>query len=457
MRKIHIILGETGYVLRDDFPQIAKYVVNLRKERKIQDEITLLKMVEEKFGTPPEMIKFAEKPKRFAMFGVPNVDIDSGSLDQMKKVMRLPVVKSGALMADAHQGYVMPIGGVAALDKAVSPSMVGYDIACRMTLTIIKSMTPKYARSERKNLLKSIIDVTHFGMGRANFISGKKRDHPVMDDPRWKEIHILRNQKATALNQLGSSGGGNHFVDLVIGKIDQDVDWLPLNVGDEFVGLLSHSGSRGAGNTLAKHYMQLAVKETKLIAKGVPRGYEWLSIERDTGREYMTVMNLMGDYAQANHHLIHDQFLKRIRAKSLVRLENHHNFAWLQSNDSVIHRKGATPAEKGQAGLIPGSSASPSYIVEGLGNPEGLWSSSHGAGRVCSRQKAKESYDKELVKLTYEEADVLIHNVGKDENPYAYKDIKRVMELQEGQLIRSVATMQPIVVVMSSGRSDEGN
>jgi tRNA-splicing ligase RtcB len=357
------------------------------------------------------------------------------------------------MLPDAHPGYALCIGGVAALDRAISPSFVGYDIACRMTLTIL-DLSPEEFTSHRAELAKDMVAVSSFGKG-SGFEGRERRDHPVMEDPLWNQLPQLRQLKPLAWQQLGSSGGGNHFFDAIIGQVTAPADWLPLEVGRNFVAIMTHSGSRGTGHKLATYYVKLAEQETAQVARGIPKGYEWLTLEADAGREYLHVMELMGRYAQANHHLIHNLFLKRTGLTGLARYENHHNFAWLNPDGTVIHRKGATPAATGQVGIIPGSSGTPSYLVEGLGNVASLESSSHGAGRPFSRSEAKRRHDEALFQQWMAENDILHIGVSPDETLLAYKDIDRVMALQS-DLVRPVARMLPAVVIMG-GASDDGD
>jgi tRNA-splicing ligase RtcB len=296
--------------------------------------------------------------------------------------------------------------------------------------------------------------VTSFGVG-AGFRGRERRDHPVMGDPLWQELPHVKKFYSKAWEQLGSSGGGNHFFDALIGEVIEKVDWLQLEPGDEFVAIMTHSGSRGTGHNLATHYIKLAAQETRRVAKFIPKGYEWLDTTTDAGQEYLKVMNLMGRYAQANHHLIHRHFLKHAGLSSLGQFENHHNFAWVQEDGAVIHRKGATPAAKGQVGLIPGTSGTASYIVEGLGNADSLNSSAHGAGRPFSRTEAKRRHDETYVKNWMKQQDVWHFGLEKDETLLAYKDIERVMSLQR-ELVKPIARMFPKIVIMG-GRSDDGD
>jgi tRNA-splicing ligase RtcB len=296
--------------------------------------------------------------------------------------------------------------------------------------------------------------VSSFGQG-SGFQGSQRRDHAVMAEPLWNELPHLRQLKPLAGQQLGSSGGGNHFFDALIGEVTAAAEWLPLAVGQRFAAIMTHSGSRGTGHKLATHYVKLAEQETGRLARGIPKGYEWLDTGSDAGREYLQVMALMGRYAQANHHLIHDLFLQRSGLNGLARYENHHNFAWSRPDGTVVHRKGATPAGKGQVGIIPGSSGTPSYLVEGLGEPASLESSSHGAGRPFSRTEAKRRHDDPLFRQWMAEHDILHIGVSPDETLLAYKDIERVMALQT-DLVRPVARLLPTVVIMG-GAADDGD
>jgi len=394
------------------------------------------------------MLTYRDKPKDYKIFGIPGVDFEYEALEQMNKVMSIPVSLEGAVMPDAHVGYGMPIGGVAALKDAVSPNFVGYDIACRMTLTILDIDIPELLKN-RELIAGHMLASSSFGVGS---ISNRRTDHPVMYSPLWKELSHLKELQSLAEEQLGTSGSGNHFFNAMIGQVVNEADWLPLNVGDKFVAIMTHSGSRGVGHKLATHYIKLAKQETKAIAKGIPRDYEWLDIRKDSGREYLKVMSLMGEYAEANHQIIHDSFLKKSGLKQIVRYQNHHNFAWEGPNGIVIHRKGATPAQLGQIGIIPGSSGTASYLVEGRGEVTGLCSSSHGAGRKFSRNEAKAKYKKHIVDAHMKDYDILGIGINKDETLMAYKDIEHVMDLQK-DLVSPVARMLPKVVIMAGKRN----
>jgi len=429
---------------RADFGEIAKranHLVNVQG-------LSITKMVEVLMTEYLPRATYREKSPKFEIFGEPGVDIDWGAIEQMKKALRLPVAVAGALMPDAHQRYALPIGGVVELENAISPAFVGYDIACRMTLTIL-DITPKEFMAERLRFAEALRSVTSFGKGAAGF----DHDHPVMYDSRWSEIKALKQYASLARLQLGSSGGGNHFADLLVGRAVKD--GLGLRRGQEFVALMTHSGSRGTGHEVATYYAGLASRLMQTYATRIPKGYEYLPADSEVGQEYLSAMNLLGEYARANHQLVHDGFCKATGLRAEYRFENHHNFAWATDRGTYIHRKGATPAGKNVPGIIPGSSGSKSYLVIGKGNEASLRSSSHGAGRPFSRSVAKARHNEEFVTEWMKEHDVITFGLAPDETVMAYKDIERVMNLQS-DLVTVVAEMEPKVVLMG-GESDDGD
>ena len=443
----HKLLNEYRHLA--NFPAIAQGAAAWAKAHPMGTEDELLAWVDAEFASSP-MLTMAAAPAPFAMFGAPEEHIPLGAVEQMNEVMRLPVAKHGALMPDAHLGYAMPIGGVVSLENAISPSFVGYDISCMMQLSLV-DLTPEDFMAARPYLAGVLQGETAFGLG-ANFAGGE-REHAVMDDPRWREINVLTGLKALAQHQLGSSGGGNHFADLVI--LDFVKDHEAYKAGDRSVGLLTHSGSRGVGHKTATYYVQQAARATRGIAQDIPAGYEWLDLALEWGQEYLTAMQLMGDYAHANHDLIHDHFVAAAGLHCDYRVWNRHNYAWVEE-EGVIHRKGATPAAVGDIGIIPGSSGTPSYLVRGLGNAASLNSSSHGAGRWFSRKEAKRRHDEQAFLQHMAAQDILHFGLAPDETFQAYKDIEMVIGLQADVLVEVVAKMTPKVVIMG-GMSDDGD
>ncbi len=373
----------------------------------------------------------------------PDADITPAALAQLQLALRLPVAEAGALMPDAHVGQPLPIGGVLALHRAVSPSLVGVDIGCRMHLSVY-ALPPAEMAARRDALFHDLRAVTAFGLGRE---AVGRPDHPLLDDTeRWALTAQTKTLRARARRQMGTSGSGNHFAEIVTGeRLDAD-SGLP----ETFCGLLTHSGSRGVGYAVAEHYMRLAAAETARTAR-VPKRCEWLDLDGDAGREYWAAMTLAGDFARACHEVIHAAFARRAGLTPLLTVDSPHNFAWQEDGtDRVVHRKGATHAAPGLLGIIPGSMASASYLVRGLGKAEALHSASHGAGRVGSRAEARSQISLADARRQMARLDVLVDGLSADESPAAYKDIERVLRLQvEAGLLAPLARMRPVAVIMA--------
>lgn len=448
---INELLRQHNYHLHNDFKAIIAQAVALHQQGKGQAEI--LNSVRATYGeVTRQTMRTNAAP--LAQFGVVGVDFDPATISQMYDALKMPVAVQGALMPDGHKGYGLPIGGVIALDNAVWPGGVGYDIACRVSITIFHpdQLSPADVRKNRGQFLADMQAVSHFGPDNPPW----RRDHRVLEHPLWKTDPILRGLLPKAAAQLGTSGAGNHFVDLMIGRSKSDL--LAIGDGQEFVALVTHSGSRGVGHAFAEHYIKVAEQETAKRAVGVPKGYGWLGLDTEAGQAYWAGMELMGEYAQANHHLIHQEFVKRIGLdRAYLFFENHHNFAW-REDGLVVHRKGATPARLGQYGIIPGSVADYAYLVQGRGNRASLFSASHGAGRNFSRTEAIKQFDASASNKRMAEWGVLAHGVAQDESFHAYKPMSQVMPNQEGILVDVKAVLQPAVVLMGGfTKSDDGD
>jgi tRNA-splicing ligase RtcB len=292
-------------------------------------------------------------------------------------------------------------------------------------------------------LKKAIAEETRFGVGAA---FKKRRHHAVMDED-WSFAQPVKTHKDKAWSQLGTSGSGNHFVEFGILTL-QNPD-LGLTAGT-YLALLSHSGSRGTGNIIATHYSKLAMQ----LRPELPRELQhlaWLDLETQPGQEYWHAMELMGRYAAANHALVHEHVLRNLGVEAILDIENHHNFAWKETHfgrELIVHRKGATPAHEGVVGIIPGSMATPGFVVRGKGKPESLHSASHGAGRRMSRKAAKKQYNWSDSRAFLKERGVILISAGLDEVPMAYKDILSVMQAQQ-DLVEPIARFDPKLVKMA--------
>ncbi|MCW3788174.1 RtcB family protein [Plebeiibacterium sediminum] len=363
-----------------------------------------------------------EKP--FAIYG--NKHITHDTVRQMATAIQLPISEYGALMPDAHVGYGLPIGGVLAARNAVLPYGVGLDIGCRMSLSIY-DVPSEFIKRNSYQIKTALKEQTHFGIGK---IEKHNLDHEILERNEFNEIEILRQLKGKAQNQLGSSGSGNHFVEF------GTVELGPENAFDlkegKYVGILAHSGSRGLGASIADYYTKVA-KRVCLLPNGAQH-LAWLDLDSEAGQEYWLAMNLAGDYAKACHDTIHYRLSKTLGLKPVLHIENHHNFAWKEQIDGqelIVHRKGATPAAKGQFGIIPANMIDPGYIVSGKGDGASLNSASHGAGRRLSRKKAKDSYTGSELKKLLNQNKITLIGGGTEEAPMAYKNLEEVMGAQK--------------------------
>ncbi len=391
----------------------------------------------------PPPLRMRSEPVKYRQWGT---GLEPEAVNQMEKACLLPVSVAGALMPDAHLGYGLPIGGVLATDNAVIPYAVGVDIACRMKLTVLD--LPVDALDQHQDRLTRAIEAeTRFGVG-ASF--KQRRQHDVLD-ANWNVSSVTQQNKDRAWAQLGTSGSGNHFVEFglftarnAIGKLEPGT----------YVALLSHSGSRGTGAAVCDYYSKLASSLSPDLPNELKR-LAWLSLNSQAGQEYWAAMELMGRYAAANHALIHRYVAANLGAQVLLDVENHHNFAWKERHvingverDVIVHRKGATPAGEGVLGIIPGSMASPGFVVSGKGNAASLNSASHGAGRAMSRTQATRTLDWKQANAVLRERGVTLISAGLDEVPAVYKNIHEVMAAQD-DLVTILGQFDPKLVKMT--------
>ncbi len=381
----------------------------------------------------------------YSIYGA--MGIEEGARNQMEIAMKLPVTVGGALMPDAHQGYGLPIGGVLATRNAVIPYGVGVDIGCRMCLTVYP-LDESYMERNRSRLNQILLDNTCFG----SELFQRPIAHEVLDRKVFDEITLLKKLKGRAARQIGSSGSGNHFVEFGLVSLPDDNVWK-LSTGNH-LAVLSHSGSRGLGAEIARHYTRVA-KEICLLPREAA-DLAWLDLDSEPGQEYWLAMTLAGDYAAANHEQIHQRVGIALGEDALFRVANHHNFAWKEKMDDgtevIVHRKGATPAGEGVLGVIPGSMTAPGFVVRGKGNSHSLNSASHGAGRTMSRSMAKHSITVKMVSDELQRAGVQLMGGGPDEAPMAYKDILDVMRSQD-ELVEVLGMFTPKIVRMCGDHS----
>jgi tRNA-splicing ligase RtcB len=376
------------------------------------------------------------------------------TLRQLDNAAHLAVSQAAALMPDGHPGYGLPIGGVLGTENSVIPYGVGVDIACRMRLSIFDE-SPNILNAQNERFRKALLFNTRFGIGERDGEWGprERRDHPLLDDPRWHELALLRHQHDKAVRQMGTSGTSNHFAEWAALTALEDIPQLGLHAGDIRLCFVTHSGSRGVGATIAQEYTRIA----KSLHPELPKQFQelaWLDLDSEAGQEYWLAMHVAGDFASACHQTIHQTVSAAAGLEAAAFVENHHNFAWAEEHGGktlIVHRKGATPAAQGVLGVIPGTMADKGYIGLGLGNQASLNSSSHGAGRPRSRTASKQMITRHQrdAYLKQHGVELLNPDAGVDESPQAYKNPAEVMA-QQTDLVRPIAVFQPLMVMMAS-------
>ena len=353
--------------------------------------------------------------------------LEATALEQFNSAMEQDFSVKGALMPDAHTGYSLPIGAVVATDGMILPSWVGFDIGCGMC-----ALRTSFKSADIEQNGKAIFDEIYKRVP----VGFAVHQHPVdcdLDPDDLAELGRKAFDKRKGFRGIGTLGGGNHFIE--IGKDETDTVWIVI-----------HSGSRGVGHGIATEYVRLADPDNK-----VRDGHHGFLVDSDDGQAYINDLRWSLKYALANRK----QMMHAITAAIHQHCEGgvdwghlinrNHNHA--EYKDGLwIHRKGATHAEDGMMGVIPGNMRDGSFIVRGKGNPDSLFSSSHGAGRVLGRKQAKCELDVEEFKSTMQGVTALVGEDTLDESPMAYKDIFEVMRLQ-ADLVDTIHHITPIVNV----------
>jgi len=368
-------------------------------------------------------------------------EIESGAVQQAKNLANLPFAfKWVSIMPDAHQGYGMPIGGVLACQKVVIPNAVGVDIGCGMCA--VSTGLKEINKVQLGKIISEIKECVPVG-----FNHQEQKQSDWLNDKQKGDLlgTIVEQQYQSSLTQIGTLGGGNHFIEIQKGS-------------DGFIYVMIHSGSRNLGYKVAKHYNEIAKKLNKLWHVEVPLKHDlaFLPIETAEAKKYMLEMNTCVNFALENRKRMLSEimaiFCKHTSAVFGELINIAHNYATLENHyreNVIVHRKGATLASKGTIGIIPGSQGSKSYIVEGLGNPESFNSCSHGAGRKMGRRQACRELNlkKEIAKL---DSQGIIHNIKTvddlDEAVGAYKDIDTVMKNQK-DLVKILVELRPLAVI----------
>jgi len=347
-----------------------------------------------------------------------------------------------ALMADHHQGYAVPIGGVVAYRDKISPSGVGYDIACG-NKAVRLDIPPQEVKKHIKQIMDDIYATLSFGVGMKN---EEDVDHPLFhNDSAWN-IDVARKLKSLAKSQLGTVGSGNHYVDIF--EDEQARVWVGV-----------HFGSRGFGHKIATHFIQAGGGTDGMFVDPVV-----LDIKSHLGQEYIACMKLAGRYAYAGRDWVCQRVARLLNARILEEVHNHHNFAWQEEHGKEkywVVRKGATPAFQGQKGFVGGSMGDISVIIEGIASKESsksLNSTVHGAGRVMSRTAAAGRFrgrrrqggqiSRDMMTQWVKKFGVELRGAGTDESPHCYKRLPDVLEHHK-ESIRILHTLKPLGVAMA--------
>jgi len=368
-------------------------------------------------------------------------DIEQEAMEQATNLAMLPFAHHHvAIMPDAHSGYGMPIGGVLATNGVVIPNCVGVDIGCGMCALKTSMKEFPNGTESLKKVMGDIRQVIPVGFDH------QQNPYPWEGFNRAPEISIIQRQLEAATYQMGTLGGGNHFIEIQKGS-------------DGHIWVMIHSGSRNFGLKIANEYHEIARHMCDRWHANIPhQDLAFLPIEDNIAKEYIQAMNYALEFAKENRRIM-------MRTVLSILVENypdaagieeiydvHHNYARWEHHfgmNVLIHRKGATSAREGEVGIIPGSQGTKSYIVEGLGNPESFTSCSHGAGRRMGRKAAQKQLSLEGEKRKLDERGI-VHSVRNtadlDEAPGAYKDIDIVMKNQE-DLVKIVVELTPLGVI----------
>ncbi|MDZ7773392.1 MAG: RtcB family protein [Balneolaceae bacterium] len=366
-------------------------------------------------------------------------DLDEEALQQARNLANLPFAfKHIAIMPDSHPGYGMPIGGVLAARQAIIPNAVGVDIGCGMCS--MRTNRQEIPEGELKAIMGIIRDRVPVGFNH----------HDRPQDERWMPgreegpTPIVDREYRKARSQVGTLGGGNHFIEIQQGS-------------DGYIWIMIHSGSRNIGYTVARHYNELAQEKCGQWFSEVPKDLAFFPRGTEEFERYRHEMNYCIRFAEHNRRLmmerVKEAFEKVIPMADFTDYINKpHNFAaWERhyGEEVIVHRKGATRARKNERGMIPGSQGSPSYIVRGKGNHLSFESCSHGAGRLMSRRQARETLSVQKETAALEKMGVLHAVRGEsdlDEAPGSYKDITEVMDRQK-DLVEVEVELKPLAVI----------
>lgn len=401
-----------------DFRQAA------RAERVAREQAALV--------IPPQAPRFQNSP--LAIFG----EHDANTITQMRNCMSVGNAVAGVICADGHLGYAQPVGGVIAYERQISISGVGFDIGCG---NMAVKLDTKFADIENVTAVvnRDVAKAISFGIGRTNV---ERAEHALFDDADAWRASDMEAYRTKAEGQLGTVGGGNHYVDLM--RDEEGHVWIGV-----------HFGSRGLGHTSATRYLKAAGGTDGM---NVPPAV--VDEDSELGLRYIAAMELAGRYSYAGREWVVERVRKIIGGNIVDTVHNHHNYAWRESHngrDLWVVRKGATPAFPGQRGFVGGSMGDDAVIIEGVDGEEAkaaLYSTVHGAGRLFGRKEAKRRFTHEQLNNWLQGRGVTVIGGDLDESPMAYRRLPDVLKHHAGS-IKVLHTLRPFAVVMAgSGEFD---
>ncbi len=367
-------------------------------------------------------------------------DLEENAVAQAKNLANLPFAfKHIPIMPDSHMGYGMPIGSILATQGVVVPNAVGVDIGCGMCAQ--KTSLRDIGKSELKRVLAYARTLIPLG-----FNSHENMQEESLMPKNYKDLTIVNSGYNKAREQIGTLGGGNHFIEVQKGS-------------DGYIWIMIHSGSRNLGYKVAKHYNDAAIKLNEKHYSIVTKNKQlaFLPLDTQLAKDYLAEMDYCIKFAYANRKLMMQRMmgaLQKVKGnfKTDAIINKSHNFAAWENHfnaNVLVHRKGATSAFEGELGMIPGSQGTKSYIVKGLGNKDSFNSCSHGAGRKLGRKQAQKTLDlAEEIRIL--DSQNIVHSIRNktdlDEATNAYKDINIVMENQK-DLAKIMVELKPLAVL----------
>ncbi|CAA2136988.1 RNA-splicing ligase RtcB [Hyphomicrobium sp. ghe19] len=357
---------------------------------------------------------------------------DAATVAQMRNCMGVGNAVAGVICADGHLGYAQPVGGVIAYEKQISISGVGFDIGCG-NMAVRLDTRFEEIESRIGSITKDIARIVSFGIGRSN---NERVEHELFDDSNAWKASDMEAYRQKAVNQIGTVGSGNHYVDLM--RDEAGYVWIGV-----------HFGSRGLGHTSATRYLKAAGGKDGM---NVPPAV--VDEDSELGQRYIAAMELAGRYSYAGREWVVERVRQIIGGMVTDMVHNHHNYAWRETHDGRdlwVVRKGATPAFPGQRGFVGGSMGDDAVILEGVDSPEAkasLYSTVHGAGRLFGRKEAKRRFSRVEMDAWLQRRGVTLVGADLDESPMAYRRLDEVLAYHATST-RVLHRLTPFAVVMA--------